>query len=222
MDYGFGGALVLHVGRQRGDKNPVSQCIAVVVATTAVAAAAAAATAAAVTGGVVRQAGGASGWQRVGVWLVPSFVRSGGREGRSDDPETEGAQSAVSRAETVTVTSVADVVITKTVLCNFITFIRISKGPSHRIFRENIIRNISQRCRREIHQEMHNKQTWLLAAITPRCAVQSHRMCFAQESTAAAIISMKNACSEPERPPRPGNVPKRRGGDSKVDGRNNG
>jgi len=106
MDYGFGGALVLHVGRQRGDKNPVSQCIAVVVATTAAAAAAAAA----VTGGVVRQAGGASGWQRVGVWLVPSFVRSGRREGRSDDPETEGAQSAVSRAETVTVTSVAEVV----------------------------------------------------------------------------------------------------------------
>ncbi|KYM88819.1 hypothetical protein ALC53_02584 [Atta colombica] len=60
MDYGFGGALVLHVGRQRGDKNPVSQCIAVVVATTAAAAAAAAA----VNGGVVRQAGGASGWQR--------------------------------------------------------------------------------------------------------------------------------------------------------------
>lgn len=111
MDYGFGGALVLHVGRQRGDKNPVSQCIAVVVATTAAAAAAVtAAAAAAVTGGVVRQAGGASGWQRVGVWLVPSFVRSGRREGRSDDPETEGAQSAVSRAETVTVTSVADVV----------------------------------------------------------------------------------------------------------------
>lgn len=104
MDYGFGGALVLHVGRQRGDKNPVSQCIAVVVATTAAAAAAV------VTGGVVRQAGGASGWQRVGVWLVPSFVRSGRREGRSDDPETEGAQSVVSRAETVTVTSVADVV----------------------------------------------------------------------------------------------------------------
>ncbi|KYM99066.1 hypothetical protein ALC62_10180 [Cyphomyrmex costatus] len=110
MDYGFGGALVLHVGRQRGDKNPVSQCIAVVVATTAAAAAAAAA----VTGGVVRQAGGASGWQRVGVWLVPSFVRSGRREGRSDDPETEGAQSAVSRAETVTVTSVADVIIAVT------------------------------------------------------------------------------------------------------------
>jgi len=78
----------------------------VVVATTAAAAAAAAAG----TGGVVRQAGGASGWQRVGVWLVPSFVRSGRREGRSDDPETEGAQSAVSGAETVTVTSVADVI----------------------------------------------------------------------------------------------------------------
>lgn len=61
-------ALVLHVGRQRGDKNPVSQCIAAAVATTAAAAAAA------VTGGVVRQAGGASGWQRVGFWLVPSFV----------------------------------------------------------------------------------------------------------------------------------------------------
>lgn len=68
MGYGFGGALVLHVGRQRGDKNPVSQCIAAAVATTAAAAA--------VTGGVVRQDGGASGRQRVGVWFVPSFVRS--------------------------------------------------------------------------------------------------------------------------------------------------
>lgn len=46
----------------------------------------------------------------MGVWLVPSFVRGGGREGRSDDLETEGAQSAVSRAGTVTVASVADVV----------------------------------------------------------------------------------------------------------------
>jgi len=91
MGYGFGGALVLHVGRQRGDKNPVSQCIAAAVATTAAAAAAA------VTGGVVRQDGGASGWQRVGVWFVPSFVRGGGREGRSDDLETEGAQSVVLR-----------------------------------------------------------------------------------------------------------------------------
>lgn len=46
----------------------------------------------------------------MGVWLVPSFVRGGGREGRSDDLETEGAQSAVSRAGTVIVASVADVV----------------------------------------------------------------------------------------------------------------
>jgi len=75
-----------------------------VVATTAAAAAAA------VTGGVICQAGGASGWWRVGVWLVPSFVRGGGREGRSDDLETEGAQSAVSRAGTVIVASVADAV----------------------------------------------------------------------------------------------------------------
>lgn len=60
-------ALVLHVGRQRGDKNPVSQCIAAVVATTAAAAATA------VTGGVVRQAGGA----RVGGrrWESASFLR---------------------------------------------------------------------------------------------------------------------------------------------------
>lgn len=70
----------------------------------------AAAAAAAVTGGVICQAGGASGWWRVGVWLVPSFVRGGGREGRSDDLETEGAQSAVSRAGTVIVASVADAV----------------------------------------------------------------------------------------------------------------
>lgn len=46
----------------------------------------------------------------MGVWFVPSFVRGGRREGRSDDLETEGAQSAVPRAEIAIVASVADVV----------------------------------------------------------------------------------------------------------------
>jgi len=63
------------VGRQRGDKKAVSQCIAAAAVAAVAATAAAAAAAAAVGGGVVRQAGGASGWRKVGVWFVPSCAR---------------------------------------------------------------------------------------------------------------------------------------------------
>lgn len=93
--YGFDGALVLHVGRQRGDKNPVSQCIAAAVATTA------AATAAAVNGGVVRRAGGARvGGKRVGesgsfLRFAPEVVEE---RDRSDDLRGR-AERCFSKAE---------------------------------------------------------------------------------------------------------------------------
>ena len=63
-----------------------------------------------------------------GAWFVPSFPRGGGREGRSDVWETEGAQSALARALETAVRVTALGIVSPAPLFNY-QFYRPSQSP---------------------------------------------------------------------------------------------